>query len=309
MGISAAASVLGAFKVCAEWFDSNMFATLSGLTVTLGFLTGVLGNKPVLYLSSIYSIQEIFFGLGIFGILLAFAAFVFIKNFEPIKAKPLRTKQLLNDISEISCNKKSLVLIFYAMLVYTPMLILNETYGAIFFKTYFGYDANNTADILSAILITSAIAAPLLGWISDRSGKRRPIIVLAPIIVLVCLLMILFRVDLLAGDYSILITALLCIVFSAMTWGFLLSYSVFKETHSSHVVSTGLGMMNSINMLGGIIIVPIIGQLMEALPNLYPSLTSQDIYFYAFLSLPLIILSTLPLLRHIPETNCRSLYD
>lgn len=306
MGIAAAFSVLGSFKVASEWFETRLFATLAGLTVTLGYLGGM--NQPIVMIREHLSLSEIFIGLGAIGLILTASSLLFIKNYYPIEKKFQGLKHITKDLKAVSCNWPSLVLILYAMLIFTPLLVFKDSLGVLFFKSYYGYSAVTASTVMDSILISSMIAAPLLGIISDRMGKRKPIIVATPFMLLACFAGILLRADLWLSQSYVLVLMLFA-AFGFITWGFLLSYSVFKETHDPHILSTGLGLMNSINMFGGIIAVPMITSLIDIFPRLLPNSTTSDHYYLSFMILPIIVLMALPLLRAIPETNCKQLYD
>lgn len=310
MGVAAAFSVLGSFKIAAEWFSPNQFATLTGLTVSLGYFGSMLGNSPFLYfLKAGYSYEAIFFALGIFGVLLTISSFVFVGNYQPLSSKSFQAKDIVKDLTEIMSSRLSWVLIIYAMLIFTPLQVFKDSLGVTFFTSYYGYSKEVATHMMNAILMASVVAAPLLGVISDRMQKRRPVIVTTPAIILLILLLLISRFSTGYQAMDIYFYTALTALFGFMTWGFLLSYTVFKETHSPHLVSVGLGLMNSINMVGGIFSVPFITVVMDLLPKYKPGIETSELYFYAFLILPAIILVSFPLLRHIPETNCKQLHD
>lgn len=308
MGAAAAFAVLAAFKISAEWFDPEYFATLAGLTVSLGYLGSIIGNKFV-YLFQYYSLASIFFYLGIAGTFVTALSFIFINNFTPAEGKALKVDGIIEDLKAISCNKKSIVLIVYAMLIFTPLQVFKDSLGPSFFQSYYQYSAQDAAFIMNVMLFATIVTAPLLGLISDKMGKRKPIIVYTPYILLGCFAAIFARVDLIIPNLSFQINCMLFAIFGSIVWGFLLSYSVFKETHDTHIVSTGLGLMQTLNMLGGILAVPMITSVIDILSQPTYGLTSEQIYFYAFMIIPIFVLFALPLLKHIPETNCKQQYD
>lgn len=305
MGIAAAFTVLSSFKLAAEWFSANYFATLTGLTVSLGYFGSMLGNAPFLGLLEYYTYEQLFLGFAFIGFGLSLMAFIFVDNHRPIKGGELKLSGIFEDLKAVSSNRLSLILIVYAMLIFTPLQVFKDSLGVMFFTSYYGYTKAMATYLMSSILLASVIAAPLLGIISDRMQKRRPIIILAPAIILVTLILILLKLNIGSKSGNIAISLALTSLFGFMTWGFLLSYTVFKETHSPHLMSIGLGFMNTINMVGGIVSVPIITGLIDLLPVYYPNMSIGNLYFYAFLVLPAIIAMAFPLLKHIPETNCR----
>lgn len=305
MGMAAAFTVLGSFKLAAEWFSANYFATLTGLTVSLGYFGSMLGNTPFLSLLDHYAYEQIFWGFAFIGLGLSLMSFIFVDNYHKAEGSHLKFSDILSDLEVVVSNRLSLILIVYAMLVFTPLQVFKDSLGVMFFTSYYGYTKAMATQMMNIMLLAGIIAAPSLGIISDRMQKRRPIIVLSPALILVSLVMIILKLNVGSFNANLGISFLLTGLFGFMTWGFLLSYTVFKETHSPHIMSIGLGFMNSVNMLGGIVSVPIITALIDYLPVYYPTMTNSSLYFYAFLILPLIIAMTFPLLKYIPETNCR----
>lgn len=305
MGVAAAFTVLSSFKLAAEWFTANHFATLAGLTVSLGYFGSMLGNAPFLGLLEYYTYEQLFLGFAFIGFGLTVMSFVFVDNHKPVEGGQLVFSEIFSDLKTVSTNPLSLVLIIYAMLIFTPLQVFKDSLGVMFFTSYYGYTKAMATYLMSSILLASVVAAPLLGIISDRMQKRRPIIILTPAIILITLMLILLKLDVGSHSGNVSISLMLTALFGFMTWGFLLSYTVFKETHSPHLMSIGLGFMNTVNMVGGIVCVPIITGLIDMLPVRYPEMSTGNLYFYAFLILPAIILLTFPLLKYIPETNCR----
>jgi MFS family permease len=198
-----------------------------------------------------------------------------------------------------------MVLIFYGMLVFAPLLVFKDSLGILFFTNYYGYSKTVACHMMSTTLFASIIGAPLLGAISDRMQRRRPVLILTPIIILITLVLMMLNINTGNEFFNQVITTALTFSFGFMTWGFLLCYTVFKEINPPHILSIGLGLMNSINMIGGILSVPFITYLIDKLPEHYPLMQNSELYFYAFLILPIIILMSFPLLKDIPETGCR----
>lgn len=294
MGIVGAFGVLGAFKLATEWFDSKYFASLAGLTVSLGMIGGIVGTSMMEELTATLPYQLWFSQATAFGVLLTISSILFVDNRHPPSGSLKSIRHIQKDIKQVLMNTNSAILIIYAMLLYTPFLLFNNL-GSMFLQTHYVVDKSAAASMVKSMLFASFIAAPLLGIVSDRMGRRLPLIKFCTIAVLALLLLMLAKVT------PPQITVWL---FGFFTWGFLIAYTIFKETHSEHIVSTGMGVMNSINIVGGIILAPIIGALIDVLPKA-AKLSQADTYFYVYLLLPAVVIAALPLVRKIPETYCQ----
>ncbi len=298
MGITAAFSVLGAFKLSSEWFESQYFATLAGLTVSLGMIGATLGNSQMQYIVQSGNYKTWFIYAAIFGFTLTGSSLLFICNHFSPSGELKSIQHITDDIKSVLCNKNSMVLIIYAMLMFTPFLIFKDTFGKVFMQTHYGLDQQSASALVNQLFFASLIAAPLLGVISDKMGRRLPLLKICTSLTLVLLILILTKIT--TADLTVF-------AFGFTSWGFLIAYTVFKETHSPKIVSTGMGVMNSVNMLGGVVLSPTIGFMLDIIPIYSPSIPVNELYTNVFICLPIMILIALPLLWGIPETYCRQL--
>jgi MFS family permease len=298
MGVTAAFSVLGAFKLSSEWFDSQYFATLAGLTVSLGMIGATLGNSQMQHFIETINYKAWFIYAAIFGFALTTSSLLFICNkFEP-SGELKSVHHITDDIKSVLLNKNSMILIIYAMLMFTPFLIFKDTFGKVFMQIHYGLDQQNASALVNQLFYASLIAAPLLGIISDKMGRRLPLLWICTAATLTLLILLLTKLT--TADLTVF-------SFGFTSWGFLIAYTVFKETHSPKIVSTGMGVMNSVNMLGGVILSPVIGVLLDLIPNYAPNMPISEVYTYVFICLPFMALIALPLLWGVPETYCRQL--
>ncbi|MDC3180896.1 MFS transporter [Gammaproteobacteria bacterium] len=298
MGITAAFGVLGAFKISSEWFDSKQFATLAGLTVSLGMLGATYGNSHMQVITELYNYKVWFTYAGVFGLILTASSILFISNKHPPIGDIKSLSDIKYDIQSVLCNKSSMILILYAMLMYTPFLIFKDTFGNSFLEAHYNLARVDASSLINQILFASLLAAPLLGIISDHMGRRLPLLKICTISTLVLLGLLLSKLTQ---------PGVTVFLFGFSSWGFLITYTIFKETHSPKIVSTGLGVMNSLNMLGGVILSPLIGVVIDKAPEVVNAINENNVFTYAFVLLPIVISLSLPLLWRIPETHCQQI--
>src|SRR5436189_6375325 len=95
------------------------------------------------------------------------------------------------------------------------------------------------------------IGAPLLGFISDRIGRRMPVIVAAALVLLACLGWILY------GPADALPPFLLGLLTGVASGAAMIPYSVIKEANPKHLAGTASGVINFINFTFSALLGPV----------------------------------------------------
>jgi MFS family permease len=101
------------------------------------------------------------------------------------------------------------------------------------------------------------IGCPLLGWISDRIGRRKPVILGGALLLLVCLGFILFGPPGVFPPYVLGLTA------GVASGAAMLPYTVIKEANPAHLGGTATGVINFINFTFSALLGPVFGWNLE----------------------------------------------
>jgi MFS family permease len=97
------------------------------------------------------------------------------------------------------------------------------------------------------------IGCPLLGALSDRLGRRKPVIVASAIVLFVCLAWILY------GPAGVLPPYLLGIVAGVASGAAMLPYTVIKEANPPEAGGTATGVVNFLNFTFSALLGPVFG--------------------------------------------------
>src|SRR6185369_17956370 len=100
------------------------------------------------------------------------------------------------------------------------------------------------------------IGCPLLGFVSDRVGRRKPVIVVSALVLLLCLAWILY------GRPGVLPPYVIGLVAGLASGAAMLPYTVIKEANPPEVSGTATGVVNFINFTFSALLGPVFAGLL-----------------------------------------------
>lgn len=306
MGAGAAFAAVSCFKLAAIWFSPKRFALVSGLFMTAAMLGAIGGQMPLSMLVQHSGWRNALEIVGIIGIGLALLYFLVIRD-KPLQTEHPHTAQKpgSNALMYILKNKQAWLLSFYSGLAFAPVSVFGGLWGVPFLETAHQLIPTQAALAASSIFIGFAIGAPLLGWLSDFMGRRKPILILGTLLALICLTAVLYLPPL---PLSIIMLLLGSFGFGAS--GFFTSFAMIRELFPLVLVATVLGIMNTFDSVCEALFEPFVGALLDAT---WSGTTVDGVhqfslhgYHVALLMLPLSLLLALITLIFITETHCRT---
>jgi MFS family permease len=102
------------------------------------------------------------------------------------------------------------------------------------------------------------VGCPLLGWISDRLGRRKPVIVAGAAVLFGCLAWILY------GPADVLPPYVLGLVAGIASGAAMLPYTVIKEVNPAEVSGTATGVVNFVNFTFSALLGPVFAGLLTS---------------------------------------------
>jgi MFS family permease len=120
-------------------------------------------------------------------------------------------------------------------------------------------------DYATAVMRTSAvpfgwiIGCPLLGFISDKIGRRKPVIIGGAVVLLACLAWILF------GPAGVLPPYTLGLVSGVASGAAMLPYTVIKEANPPQFGGSATGVINFLNFTFSALLGPVFGWVLQSL--------------------------------------------
>jgi MFS family permease len=173
-----------------------------------------------------------------------------------------------------------------------------------FLVTHYGLTTAAAASITSLLMASWALAGPVLGALSDRVRRRKPIYAAGTALALAGWSVVFLVPNLPFALLVALIAGIGVVSASAMV-----GFAIAKESAPAPLAGTSVGVANMGNMLGGMVMPPLVGWMLD---RAWDGATAEGARVYAFDAYragfaPMLIwlLLALLLVAFIRETHCR----
>jgi MFS family permease len=153
-------------------------------------------------------------------------------------------------------NPQSILCGIIAGLIFIPTTIFDMVWGVRYLEEARGFDYATAVLRSASVPFGWIIGCPLLGFVSDRLGRRKPVIVAGAGVLFLCLLWILY------GPADLLPPYVLGLVAGIASGSAMLPYTVIKEVNPPDVSGTATGVINFINFTFSALLGPVFASLL-----------------------------------------------
>ena len=201
MGFSAAFAFVGALKIARTWFSPKRFGFLAGLTQALGMVGAAVGEGPVSVLVKHLGWRSTMGIIGIVLVVLALFIFILVRDNKDnnIIDKNINSKtnkdnnlSILESLFLVLKNKQTWINGLIVGCLYAPTAAFAELWGASYLHKVYGFTPEIAASGVGIIFIGWAISSPIVGWFSDKIGRRKPVIIASLILSAIFMFLILY---------------------------------------------------------------------------------------------------------------------
>ena len=235
-------ALIGAVYLVTTFMPAARAATLIGATQMFGMAGGSAGQFVVgPLIGSGLPWDRFWFLMGIIGIPIAILLFFLIPKQERKPKGEGGLGPALKAMGTVFINPQSLLCGLIAGLIFIPTTIFDMVWGVRFLQE--GHDVPYEVAVLrsAAVPFGWIIGCPLLGWLTDRIGRRKPVIIGAAAVLLLVLATMLYGPPGVFPPYSL---ALLAGIASGAA---MIPYTVIKEANRPEHSGTATGVINFLN--------------------------------------------------------------
>lgn len=307
-GLGAAFAAVNCLKLTANWFPPSQFAFMAGLMMTMAMLGAVGGQAPLAHFIEKLGWRPATQVLGVIGLILAVVFWLFVRDKSPdhLKDEPLVSPaiSLWESLKRVLQNPQSWWLSLYSGFAFAPVMVFGGMWGVSYIMEAFQLTHTQAAQQVSLIFISFAIGAPFFGWLSDRIGHRRNVMVWGTVFSLLFISAVIYLPGLTGAALAF---CLLGFGFSISS--FLLCFTMIREINLSILAATAIGFMNAFDALVGALSDPLAGKILDLQwdGTLLEGARVFSVHAYktAFLIIPVYLIIALLTLLKIEETICK----
>jgi len=306
IGFSAAFAFISALRLATSWFPPAMLGLLAGLTQALGMLGAAAGEAPVSYLVGVVGWRHSMLIIAFLFVALAVLLYQYVQDKPGSKAHEIKFENKLTipqSLRIILTHRQTWLNALYAGFLFAPTAVIGEADGPAYLQYGRGLSAHTAAFATGLIFIGWGIGGPISGWISDRVGRRKPLMIISAVCGVVLTTLFVFYPHMTQTSAYVLF-----FLFGLTNTGVAIAYAVATENHDRNVVGTSIAFTNMASIFIGALMQPLVGRLVDLVsgPRAYnvETLLLSD-YQYGFRILPLCSLVALILAFTVKETYCR----
>jgi MFS family permease len=247
-------ALVGAVYIASTSFPASRAATLIGATQMFGMAGGSAGQfvvGPIIGAGVPWQVFWVAMGIG--GVVIS--ALLFILLPEPARADRRSDwlKAAARAMVVVFRNPQSILCGMIAGLLFIPTTIFDMVWGVRYLQE--ARDFSYAAAVMHSATVPLGwiIGCPLLGFVSDRIGRRKPVIVAGGVVLFWCLAWILY------GPANLLPPYVLGLVAGTASGAAMLPYTVIKEANPPAVSGTATGVVNFLNFTFSALLGPVFG--------------------------------------------------
>lgn len=310
IGFSAAFAFVSALRLAAAWFPASRLGLLAGLTQALGMLGAAVGEAPVSLMVSSIGWRETMGVMASVFVVLAVLIYRYIQDRPPHQRAQVKHPSLQLSIGlslkYVLSNPRTWYNACFAGLVFAPTAVIGEFWGPAFLQFGRGFSAHAAAFANGLIFIGWGIGGPLTGWLSDRLGKRKPLMMASAGCGLLITSILIFTPSLSYWHICILL-----FLYGLTNTGVSLAYAVSTEINPYRVVGASIAFTNMSSVIIGASLLPVVGKLMDSYAyrhHMQDTVLAQmglNAFQHGLWVLPLCSMLALVCCFFIKETYCR----
>jgi len=269
IGGSVSVAYVVTLKLAVNWFPVGYFSMISGLALMAGILGAVAAGVPLRLLVDAFGWRPVMLGAAALTGLLAAVTWVLVRD-DPgergyrsyavggSRAAPTAAASAWAGIAEVFRFPNTRLLFFIPASLVGAVLTFCGLWGVPYLTTHYGLSTARAASLTSLLMICWASASPVFGWLSDRLGRRKPLMIMGQVLAGLGWALIL-----LVPGHSPTMLAVLTATTGVCSASFIICWSLAKESVPTRLSGTISGVINMGIMLGATVLQPAVGWMLD----------------------------------------------
>jgi MFS family permease len=259
VGLGGGFAYISTLKIASAWFPPNRFGLVAGLTLTAGTCGAMGAQVPLAALIAAFGWRPTMALVAVLGLVLALLMAVLLRD-RPAAAGSagIVSPGLADGLRRVMAQKQTWLLAAVTGLVGAPVLTFAGLWGVPYLVQAEGLSRTEAGLVTSAMLAAWAVGGPLCGWLSDRLGRRRPVLLGGSIAMgLLWLPVVLWPSLPVAGEIA-------CFVLVGLAAGcMVVAFAAARDRFGSALAGSALGVVNSSVLLFGAAMQTVVGMVLD----------------------------------------------
>lgn len=257
LGSGSVFAIVSAAYIASTGFPPSRSATLIGVTQMIG-MTGAAAGQFVVgpAVSAGLGWDEFWGVMGFCGLAIGGLLFVFLPQAPQGAAAPKSPMAALRSIWTVACNPQSILCGLIAGLMFAPTTVFSMVWGVRYLQEGHGVDYLEAVMRSASVLVGWIVGCPLLGMLSDRIGRRKPVVIGSAAVLMLSLLLILRGPSGVFPPYS------LGLVAGLASGAAMVTYTVIKEVNPPGSAGAATGVISLLNFSIAALLGPALGMLL-----------------------------------------------
>jgi len=268
IGLGGSLLFIAILRFSANWFRPGEFARMSGLTVAVAGLGGVLATTPLALVVAATDWRTTLLGLGVAGFGLAALAWVLARDspsragLPEIDGVPLARTPSLRQVTKNAgsvLRERETWLVGIILFCGTGVNItVFGLWGVPYLVQTYGLSVTRASTFTLLGSGGLFVGPPLVGWVSDRLGRRTGLLVVGQAVYALA-----FLVLAVTGDPPLAVVALVFFGAGFLAGAYALGYTVVKERHASGASGVATGTVNTLAFSGAALLPTLMGLVLD----------------------------------------------
>jgi MFS family permease len=251
-------SFVGAVYIAGKYFPASRAATLIGITQAFGMAGGAAGQFLVgPLIAKGVDWKSFWISAGLAGLVIALVLFFTTPKEDFANTVQGGARSVTSSLGIIFANPQSILCGLIAALLFIPTTILDMIWGVSFLQQGRGFDYGEAVIRSATVPVGWIVGCPLMGLISDRIGRRKPVIVSGSLILLACIAWVLYGEPNAMPPY---VVGLMAGIASGVA---MLPYTVIKEANPRELAGTATGVISFQVFTISALLGPVLGWILQ----------------------------------------------
>ncbi|MDF2940891.1 MAG: major facilitator family transporter [Gammaproteobacteria bacterium] len=243
-GISQSFVFLGCLRLVAKWLEGQL-ALGNSIVITIGLFGAIAAQTPLTLLIQNFGWRYALWIITLLTVAVtALIIFVVKDKKEKNQVNEDSWSDLGSKLKKATTFSQNWLCASYTTFLNLPVIVLGGLLGNIYLQGAEKLNTVQASSIVSTLYIGSMIGGPIIGWMSDKMGRRKPLMFVCPVVGIVIVALIC-----LVPNLSLAYLSALFFILGLFSSAQALAYPILTECNLSRIASVSLGFACAISII------------------------------------------------------------